>query len=92
MAQRTVRVIMNGVTGRMGYRQHLLRSILAIRADGGVCCPPATASRLSRSWWAVTPRSSPLSPLSTMWLTSRRPGPGTQRQFGLDLLRRPGHL
>jgi predicted dehydrogenase len=36
MAQRTVRVIMNGVTGRMGYRQHLLRSILAIRADGGV--------------------------------------------------------
>jgi predicted dehydrogenase len=35
MAQRTVRVIMNGVTGRMGYRQHLVRSILAIRADGG---------------------------------------------------------
>jgi hypothetical protein len=39
MAQRTVRVIMNGVTGRMGYRQHLLRSILAIRADGGVVLP-----------------------------------------------------
>ena len=39
MAQRTVRVIMNGVTGRMGYRQHLLRSILAIRADGGVLLP-----------------------------------------------------
>ena len=36
MAQRTVRVIMNGVTGRMGYRQHLVRSVLAIRADGGV--------------------------------------------------------
>ena len=36
MAQRTVRVIMNGVTGRMGYLQHLVRSILAIRADGGV--------------------------------------------------------
>jgi predicted dehydrogenase len=36
MAQRTVRVIMNGVTGRMGYRQHLVRSILAIRADDGV--------------------------------------------------------
>ena len=30
---------MNGVTGRMGYRQHLLRSILAIRADGGVLLP-----------------------------------------------------
>src|SRR5918994_517370 len=36
MAQRTVRVIMNGVTGRMGYRQPLVRSILAIRADGGL--------------------------------------------------------
>ena len=39
MAQRTVRVIMNGVTGRMGYRQHLVRSILPIRADGGVPVP-----------------------------------------------------
>ncbi|WP_189222608.1 Gfo/Idh/MocA family protein [Saccharothrix coeruleofusca] len=27
---------MNGVTGRMGYRQHLLRSVLAIREQGGV--------------------------------------------------------
>ena len=36
MAPRTVRIIMNGITGRMGYRQHLLRSILAIRDDGGV--------------------------------------------------------
>jgi predicted dehydrogenase len=39
MAQRTIRVIMNGVTGRMGYRQHLVRSILAIRAGGGVALP-----------------------------------------------------
>jgi predicted dehydrogenase len=29
-------VIMNGVSGRMGYRQHLVRSILAIREEGGV--------------------------------------------------------
>jgi len=29
-------IVMNGVTGRMGYRQHLLRSILAIREQGGV--------------------------------------------------------
>ena len=36
MSTRTVSIIMNGVTGRMGYRQHLLRSILAIRDDGGV--------------------------------------------------------
>ena len=32
----TIKVIMNGVTGRMGYRQHLVRSILAIREQGGV--------------------------------------------------------
>jgi predicted dehydrogenase len=36
VAQRTIRMIMNGVTGRMGYRQHLVRSVLAIRDDGGV--------------------------------------------------------
>lgn len=39
MAQRTIRVIMNGVTGRMGYRQHLVRSVLAIRDDGGAQLP-----------------------------------------------------
>jgi predicted dehydrogenase len=39
VAQRTIRVIMNGVTGRMGYRQHLVRSVLAIRDDGGVSLP-----------------------------------------------------
>jgi len=33
---RTIRVIMNGVTGRMGANQHLLRSIKAIRDQGGV--------------------------------------------------------
>jgi hypothetical protein len=27
-----LRIAMNGITGRMGYRQHLLRSILPIRA------------------------------------------------------------
>src|SRR5215475_7461073 len=30
---------MNGVTGRMGYNQHLVRSILAIRDQGGVALP-----------------------------------------------------
>ncbi|MGH9209302.1 MAG: Gfo/Idh/MocA family protein [Acidimicrobiales bacterium] len=29
-------VIVNGVTGRMGYRQHLVRSLLALRDQGGV--------------------------------------------------------
>jgi predicted dehydrogenase len=36
MANRRLGVIMSGVTGRMGTNQHLIRSILAIRADGGV--------------------------------------------------------
>ncbi len=29
-------IIMNGVTGRMGTNQHLIRSIIAIREQGGV--------------------------------------------------------
>src|SRR3954452_314654 len=36
MAQRRIGIIMNGVTGRMGTNQHLVRSIAAIRADGGL--------------------------------------------------------
>ncbi|MEC4021017.1 Gfo/Idh/MocA family protein [Streptomyces sp. H27-D2] len=36
MPRRTVGIAMNGVTGRMGYRQHLVRSILAIREQGGL--------------------------------------------------------
>ena len=36
MARKVVQVAMNGVTGRMGYRQHLVRSLLAIREQGGV--------------------------------------------------------
>ena len=39
MARRTVVVVVNGVTGRMGYRQHLVRSLLAIRDQGGVPGP-----------------------------------------------------
>ncbi|UQU62333.1 Gfo/Idh/MocA family oxidoreductase [Couchioplanes caeruleus] len=29
-------IVLNGVTGRMGYRQHLVRSLLAIRDSGGL--------------------------------------------------------
>ncbi len=36
MAEQRLGLIMHGVTGRMGYNQHLLRSILAIRAEGGI--------------------------------------------------------
>lgn len=36
MSARTVGIIMNGVTGRMGTNQHLLRSIMPIIRQGGV--------------------------------------------------------
>jgi predicted dehydrogenase len=36
---RRIGIIMNGVTGRMGTHQHLLRSIAAIRSDGGLRLP-----------------------------------------------------
>jgi predicted dehydrogenase len=36
MTTRSIGIVLNGVTGRMGYRQHLVRSILAIRDEGGV--------------------------------------------------------
>ncbi len=36
MAQRPLGIIMHGVTGRMGMNQHLIRSIVAIRKEGGV--------------------------------------------------------
>jgi len=36
MKTHTLGIIMNGVTGRMGTNQHLVRSLLAIRKQGGV--------------------------------------------------------
>src|SRR6516225_8081145 len=36
MTSQRLGVIMNGVTGRMGLNQHLMRSISAIRDQGGV--------------------------------------------------------
>lgn len=36
MAQHRIGLIMNGVTGRMGMNQHLIRSIVEIRRQGGV--------------------------------------------------------
>jgi predicted dehydrogenase len=43
VTRRTVRIAMNGVTGRMGYRQHLVRSLLAIRESGGIDLGDGTA-------------------------------------------------
>jgi len=39
MAGSTIGIVMNGVTGRMGLNQHLVRSIVAIRQQGGVVLP-----------------------------------------------------
>ncbi len=36
MSTRRLGIVMHGVTGRMGMNQHLIRSIVAIRAQGGV--------------------------------------------------------
>lgn len=36
MATRTIGIVMSGVTGRMGTNQHLVRSILAMMAQGGI--------------------------------------------------------
>ena len=36
MAERRIGIVMNGVTGRMGMNQHLIRSVAAIRAEGGL--------------------------------------------------------
>jgi len=38
MKTKKLGIILNGVTGRMGTNQHLVRSILAIREQGGVMC------------------------------------------------------
>jgi predicted dehydrogenase len=42
MATHTIGVILNGVTGRMGLNQHLLRSIVPIIRQGGVRAGPDT--------------------------------------------------
>ena len=46
MSDRTLRIIMNGVTGRMGHRQHLVRSVLAIRDEGGIERPDGSRLRV----------------------------------------------
>ena len=42
MQEHRIGIIMNGVTGRMGTNQHLIRSIVAIRTQGGVAIEPLT--------------------------------------------------
>jgi predicted dehydrogenase len=44
MSRIPIGIVVNGVTGRMGYRQHLVRSLLAIRDQGGL--PTANGDRI----------------------------------------------
>jgi predicted dehydrogenase len=44
MSRIPIGIVLNGVTGRMGYRQHLVRSLLAIREQGGL--PTAGGDRI----------------------------------------------
>ncbi|MGW5878145.1 Gfo/Idh/MocA family protein [Nocardiopsis terrae] len=64
MSDHVLGVAMNGVTGRMGYRQHLTRSVLAIRDSGGVELPdgsrvipePVLVGRSERKLRAIADR------------------------------------
>ena len=51
-------IILHGVTGRMGYNQHLVRSILAIRDQGGVALANRRPTGSIRSSSAATARRS----------------------------------
>jgi predicted dehydrogenase len=42
VSEKRIGIVMHGVTGRMGTNQHLVRSLLAIRAQGGVALKDGT--------------------------------------------------
>jgi len=42
VSEKRIGIIMHGVTGRMGTNQHLVRSILEIRKQGGVALKDGT--------------------------------------------------
>jgi len=46
VSESTIGIIVNGATGRMGYRQHLVRSLLAIRDEGGVVTKDGTRQQI----------------------------------------------
>ena len=65
MAERRIGIIMHGVTGRMGTNQHLIRSILAIRAEGGVALADGTRVVPEPSWSGAILRKLERSPTPT---------------------------
>ena len=91
MTRKVIHVALNGVTGRMGYRQHLVRSLLAIREQGGIRLEdgstlypePILVGRSEERLRAIAERHG-----LERWTT---PGRGAGRPRGGRLLRRPGH-
>ena len=95
MTMQRLGVIMNGVTGRMGLNQHLIRSIIAIRDQGGVKLSNGDrvmpdpilvgrdARKVERSPSAL--RSSAGPPISTRRSRTRK-----TRCFSMPRPRRPG--
>lgn len=46
MSDTPIGIIVNGATGRMGYRQHLVRSLVPIRDAGGVLLPDGSRRQI----------------------------------------------
>ena len=91
MARKVVHVALNGVTGRMGYRQHLVRSLLAIREQGGIALDDGTSLYpepvlvgRSEEQAARDRRAARPVPLD------HQPGRGARRPGRRRLLRHPG--
>jgi hypothetical protein len=79
---------MNGVTGRMGMNQHLIRSIVAIRARAASRSRTATRSCPIRSWSAATPRRSRRSRSARHRALDHRPRRRARQTRTTRLLRR----
>ena len=89
---RSVGIAMNGVTGRMGTNQHLVRSILAIRGQGGVAgrrrAHDLARARAGRPERAEAPRARRRARPRALHHQPRR---GARRSVLRDLLRRRRH-
>jgi hypothetical protein len=59
MTNRTpIGIVLNGLTGRMGLRQHLIRSVVAIREAGGPAAERRSRATASAPRWPSPTRCS----------------------------------
>ena len=92
MAVRTIKVIMNGVTGRMGYRQHLVRSILADPGPGRCRARDGTRIQVEPILVGRNEESSPRSPSRhgvAAWTTDLDAASPTRRRRSTSTRRSP---